>query len=348
MEAVGPFRRNLESGVAVIGTVVSNLGRFGLAPIFFVLIGIGCATSHGPDSHPGPAAASRSSVTGLPRSLEKRELAFIRPAGRNQDHIHVARPDGSKMRRLNDGRGCKQRPVWAPNGRRIAYRFEPRCDYTLDQVVVIDVRTSRRLNISRKTGIFGNSPSWSPDSRRIAFAGLPRVGGKPARVPLALYIVRSDGAQARRLTPPSLGEVQYPFWSPDGRWIAFQISNRVATAGFDLYRVEPDGSNLKRLTRNGASGAYNEWPMWSPDSKQIAYGVEGQQSALWLMAADGSDKHKLRSGIGVPASWAPGAWLVANCNLPGGRPGVCALSPSGSKLIPLRGLVDAGFPAWRP
>jgi Tol biopolymer transport system component len=331
--------------------MASDLRRFWIAPAsLFVLIavGFGASESRLSDSNGFLAQVSRDSVTGLPRSLANRELAFIRSAGRNQEHIYIARPNGSKLRKLDDGKGCKQRPVWAPDGRRIAYRFEPRCDYTLDQVVVIDVRTSRRLNISRRTGIFGNSPSWSSNGRRIAFAGIPIVGGKPARVPLGLYIAKSDGATARRVTPQSLGEVQYPFWSPNGKWIAFQISNRSTASGFDLYRIEPDGSNLERLTKSGASGVYNEWPMWSPDSKRIAYGVEGHQSALWAMSADGSAKHKIRSGIGVPASWAPGAWLVANCHLPGGRPGVCALSPSGSRLIRLLRGIDGGFPAWRP
>jgi Tol biopolymer transport system component len=331
--------------------MVSGLPRFrmALAPLF-VLIGAGFGTSEFRlgDSHGVPARDSRGSPTGLPRSLENRELAFIRSAGRHQEHIYVARPDGSKMRRLKDGKGCKQRPVWSPDGRRIAYRFEPNCDYNLDQVVVIDVRTSARLNISRKTGIFGNSPSWSPDGGRLAFAGLPSVRGRPARGSLSLYIARSNGSTAKRVTPRSLGEVQYPFWSPNGAWIAFQISRSSTGSGFDLYRIDPDGSNLKRLTQDGAEGAYNEWPMWSPDSKQIAYGVEGEQSALWVMRADGSSKHKIRSGIGVPASWAPGAWLVANCRLSGGRPGVCAVPPTGSRLIPLLHGIDGGFPAWRP
>ena len=152
----------------------------------------------------------------------------------------------------------------------------------------------------------------------------------------------ADGSDSIRITPRALGEVQYPAWSPDGALIAFQISK---PSGFALYTIRPDGSGLRELT---PGDAYTEWPMWSPDDKRIAYGLEGEQSALWTMAADGSSQHELRDGLGVPASWAPGAWLVSNCPLAESRTGVCGVSPDGSQQVTLLNGIDAGFPAWSP
>ncbi len=231
------------------------------------------------------------------------------------------------MHQVDSDPGCKQRPMWSPDGKRIAYRFMPKCDYTSDQVVVQGANSHGRLNLSRKIGIFGNSPSWSPDGRWLTFAGVRAKRYRPDAKdePMGLYVAASDGKSHRRLTAKRLGEVQYPMWSPDGRNIAFQVSRRQS---FDIYTVAPDGSHLRRLTRNEG---YTEWPMWSPDSRQIAYGIEGEKSALWVMQADGRNKHEIRSGVGVPANWAPGDWLVANCNLGGSkRIGVCAISPDGS------------------
>ena len=89
--------------------------------------------------------------------------------------------------------------------------------------------------------------------------------------------------------------------------------------------------------------------MWSSDSHHIAYGLEGESSALWLMRSDGHDRHEIRSGIGVPANWAPGSWIVANCRIKARRRiGICALPPDGSAQITLLGGIDAGFAAWRP
>ncbi|MBA3261718.1 MAG: PD40 domain-containing protein [Thermoleophilaceae bacterium] len=269
-----------------------------------------------------------------------------RTDGRN-DHLFIARPDGSGSRQLDRGAGCKQRPIWSPDGRRIAFRFMPRCDYSSDQVVIIGADGRGRFNLSRKTGIFGTSPSWSPDGKSIAFAGTrtATTGGRPdpKDKPAGIYIASTDGRQQRRITPKRLGEVQYPIWSPDGRTIAFQISRG---GSFELYSVAPDGSRLKRLTHNEG---FTEWPMWSPDSKRIAYGVEGETSALWVMDADGTHKREIRSGVGVPANWAPGEWLVSNCNIRGTRKiGVCAIAPDGSAQLTLLGGKDAGFASWRP
>jgi TolB protein len=234
--------------------------------------------------------------------------------------------------------------MWSPDGGRVAYRFMPKCDYRHDQVVVMGADGRGRLNLSRRIGVFGNSPSWSPDGRHLAFAGIRADGTRPdpADKPLGIYIASSDGKSYRRLTPRSLGEVQYPVWSPDGRTIAFQVSRG---QGFDIHIISRGGSHVRRLTSNeGFTG-----PMWSPDSREIAYGVEGEKAALWVMRRDGSGKHRLRSGIGVPANWAPGPWLVANCILGRSRKvGLCAISPDGSREVTmLRGL-EAGFGAWRP
>jgi WD40-like Beta Propeller Repeat len=305
----------------------------------------GCGgADHAPDRRANHAT-SKQRTASLPSSLARRELAFVKHLGRHREHVFIARADGSGMRQVDSDAGCKQRPIWSPDGTRIAYRFMPTCDYSRDQVVVHAANGSSGINLSREIGVFGNSPSWSPDGRAVAFAGIRGNGGRPdpSDEPLGLYIAASDGKTHRRVTPRSVGEVQYPMWSPDGRTIAFQVSRGES---FDIYTVAPDGSRLKRLTRNEG---FTEWPMWSPDSRQIAYGVEGEQSALWVMRADGRDKHEIRSGIGVPANWAPGEWLVANCNLPGSKKGgVCAISPDGAKQIPLLAGAEAGFAAWHP
>jgi TolB protein len=300
----------------------------------------GCAHS-GQGQRGRPASSSAE----LPPSLAHRPLAFVERADERTDHIFVARPDGSARRQIDHDPGCKQRPIWSPDGRRIAYRFMPGCDYERDHVVVIGEDGNGRFDLSTKLGVFGNSPSWSPDGRALAFAGMRSAQGRPdpGDRPLGLYIAAVDGGSSRRVTPRSLGEVQYPMWSPDGRTIAFQVSR---DAGFELYSVAPDGTQLKRLTSTTSSA---EWPMWSPDSQRIAYGVEGGTSALWVMRADGQGSRPIRKGVGVPGNWAPGEWLVANCVVrPPDTIGICAVSPDGTAQRTLLGGRDAGFAAWRP
>jgi TolB protein len=58
----------------------------------------------------------------------------------------------------------------------------------------------------------------------------------------------------------------WPAWSPDGKRIVFS-SNRAGPANIgQLYAVDPDGSNLEKLT--DGPGAFVQ-PSWSPDGRRI-------------------------------------------------------------------------------
>jgi hypothetical protein len=82
-----------------------------------------------------------------------------------------------------------------------------------------------------------------------------------------LEIYKTDGTFVRRLTfngtDRTAPTINYnPSWSSDNR-IAF-ASNR--TGQFEIYIINPDGSNQTAVTTNGG-----DWPSWSPDSFKIAF-----------------------------------------------------------------------------
>jgi hypothetical protein len=59
-----------------------------------------------------------------------------------------------------------------------------------------------------------------------------------------------------------------PDWSPDGKNIAF-ASDREEEAGFQIYVMNADGSDQKRLGQ--VQPGENSHPSWSPDGSQIAF-----------------------------------------------------------------------------
>jgi Tol biopolymer transport system component len=72
-----------------------------------------------------------------------------------------------------------------------------------------------------------------------------------------------DMFRIKRVTDPQL--------SPDGRWIAYVITEVNKTenkSNIDLYLISSTGGEPKRLTTNPSSDAN---PRWSPDSKTIAF-----------------------------------------------------------------------------
>ncbi|MBW3623495.1 MAG: S9 family peptidase [Armatimonadetes bacterium] len=60
-----------------------------------------------------------------------------------------------------------------------------------------------------------SSPRWSPDGNRIAFLSDRE---KPKS---QIYVIPTDGGEARALTSLDEGGIQSPVWSPDGKRIAF-------------------------------------------------------------------------------------------------------------------------------
>jgi Tol biopolymer transport system component len=81
--------------------------------------------------------------------------------------------------------------------------------------------------------------------------------------------------------------------APDRTRIVFS-SNRGGS--FDLYLMDPDGQNLRRLT----SGPANEGePAWTPDGSRIIYtATSGTNTQIASIAIDGSDNRQLTTASG--------------------------------------------------
>ena len=102
-----------------------------------------------------------------------------------------------------------------------------------------------------------------------------------------IFVAPVRGGRPRRLTrTPNLSEGR-PSWSPDGRKIAFTCGQK----NEDVFSIHANGTNMRRLTTNGASDNY---PAWSPDGEWIAYvAYTGEENGVWIMRSDGTDRRRL-------------------------------------------------------
>jgi Tol biopolymer transport system component len=149
--------------------------------------------------------------------------------------------------------------------------------------------------------------SWSPDGSRIAY-----VDGRRG-----LWVMRADGSRRELLVPSSTLKVHSLSWSPDGKALtvlAQEPAARSRSAPPDVYVVQTDGGELRRLPTGGAL-----WPVWSPHGDEIAYSSpEGQ---VWVIRSDGTGARLvLRPGGLYVNGWSPdGARLVFGHNSRRGR-----------------------------
>ena len=83
-----------------------------------------------------------------------------------------------------------------------------------------------------------------------------------------VYVMNLDGSEQVNLTQHPREDLS-AVWSPTGDKILF-VSNRQGTRVRDLYLMDPDGSNVRRVFKKKAKGRRG-YPAWSTDGKQFVY-----------------------------------------------------------------------------
>ena len=129
------------------------------------------------------------------------------------------------------------------------------------------------------------NPAWSPDGERIALeSSRESKEGK-----LAIFTVRRDGAELRRLTSPVFTAEQ-PSWSPDGQRIVYSTD---IEGDRKLFIMASDGANAKAIP-NTSLGFY---ATFSPDGHWIVFaaqdGPRAPTTRVVLIRPDGSDRRLL-------------------------------------------------------
>jgi len=114
------------------------------------------------------------------------------------------------------------------------------------------------IDVEGESGYF--SPQASPGGDAVAAPGL---SGN-------LYIADMAGG-----TPVSLGMGQNPAWSPDGRYLIYEVVSEDghSITGSDLWIASRDGKWKQRLTNTNGLERY---PSWSPDGRTIVYELDGK------------------------------------------------------------------------
>lgn len=253
------------------------------------------------------------------------------------DDIYTMKPDGTDLRRLTNDAFHDYSPVWAPDGKRLAFGSyrEPRGLYLInpdgsglraylndpsDNIGLAWAPDGQRIAFaSKRAGNYDlyvmsingpppttlttdptddSDPAWAPDGTRLAFTA-HRDGNAE------IYAMRADGSGQTNLTRHAEDDF-LPAWSPDGTRIAF-TSRRDGNA--EIYVMNLDGSGQTRLTNDPADDAA---PTWSPDSQHLAFqsnrGDNPQNFEIYSMNADGTNVQRLTSDPSFdfqPAWWGP-------------------------------------------
>ena len=189
-------------------------------------------------------------------------------------------------------------PMVSPDGTRVLYTvraWEPASDKEPNQresrtrvwMVPVAGGPARQLTFGQR----GDSqPQWSPDGRSISFLSARGTGtGDDAPRP-QVYVMRSDGGEARRVTDAKEGVATYA-WAPDSRRIAFvateprsseetaKVRSRDDERVFEgdlryrhVWVVEIADSSVATPITSGQDYTVDAGPLsWSPDGSRIVF-----------------------------------------------------------------------------
>jgi TolB protein len=135
----------------------------------------------------------------------------------------------------------------------------------------------------------------------------------PDQTKAALFTMNPDGSRIRQIThPPNGWRDDFPAWSPDGKWVAFQ-RQRIDESMSRIMVVNPDTGDVREVTHCGPDHGYPRrdpasseecvsdfQPAWAPDGDSLSFRrilgpdcCRKQIEGIWIVGLDGSDPHQV-------------------------------------------------------
>ena len=167
-------------------------------------------------------------------------------------HLFVLPADGSAPRQITHGDyNHDGTPVWTPDGSALLFSANRHDDWPLSplntEIYRVDIDSRGITTLTDREGPDG-SLALSPSGDRVAYTGFDdrEQGYQITR----LYVMNTDGSNARVITPDFGRDVQNPTWHADGQRIIFQYDDEGTTK---IGSVTLDGQREELATQVGGT-----------------------------------------------------------------------------------------------
>ncbi len=159
-------------------------------------------------------------------------------------------------------------PDWSPTENRIIFASQRESDRRW-RLYSVWGDGSLEVNLRRE----GKSPTFAPDGYRFAFEACDETGN---RCGLWLTDLEHSEQEAHRFLENQWAKA--PDWSPVSEEVVYMAN---PAGNWNVYVINSDGTNLRRLTDDSASDGL---PVWSPNGEWIAFVSDrGGQWGIWLL-----------------------------------------------------------------
>ena len=169
--------------------------------------------------------------------------------------------------------------VPSPDGRHVAYAWYNKDSFTDLRLVGMDGSNPRVLAADAE---FKEAEpfDWSPDGRHVLAVFYKQRGG----CQIALVSV-ADGS-VRILKSFDGGGPKRVRFSPDGRFVAYDIQSQPGSAKYDVFVLAVDGGRETGVVQHPANDVLFDW---TPDGRKLLFGSDrsGTMGAWWVTMAGG-------------------------------------------------------------
>lgn len=222
------------------------------------------------------------------------------------------RTDSSQPAFSNDGQRLAYHS-WQPDSRGLITSNLDQSDGFLvasfleDQLPTWSPDDSQILFLSRRTGTRQSQLYLAPANQETPEAQLQIEGEYPTWHRTGAIVFKGWVTSGEGLRVAPTGDLNNyepltnndadtsPSISPDGSQVAFMSQRE---GNWDIYVINIDGSNLRRITTDAADDGL---PIWSPDGQAIAFvSNRGGPWAVWAMTPNGSGQRQLFTYQGSP------------------------------------------------
>ncbi len=242
-------------------------------------------------------------------------IAFLSKRS-DKTQVWLIRVQGGEARRLTDAKGGVISLRWSPDGQRVAYvatdpvpEGQAKKVKEKNDVRVVDEQVQRNrlyvIDVGQEAGkpeqhgltpgdlsIMADTTSgfdWSPDGKTIVFAHVPTPGADDwTKSDLSVVDVKTGSIKP--LVQTGKAETS-PFFSPDGRWVAYAASDDPPTWAFDsaVHVVATEGGSPRKLV-----DSFDHRPEllgWTADGQRLLFRENrGTTTRLYALPLDGEPR----------------------------------------------------------
>ena len=164
--------------------------------------------------------------------------------------------------------------TWSPDSKALIYTSERDGEFNIYRATI--AREGEEPNFANAT-LIKEEPLFKPDGHERTMAELSPDGKKLAFIldRTKLAVKDMETGKVKELTDGSThrqrgGGFGYS-WSPDSRWIAFDIVDRMHDPYYDIALINVEDGTMTNLTN---SGYFDEGPVWAMDGNALIFASE--------------------------------------------------------------------------